>query len=42
VTLGKDESITLPGGEHYLIEKASDDLCLLEVTLPASFEMMAT
>lgn len=41
VALGQDESITLPGGERYSIASASNDLCLLEVTLPATFEMLS-
>jgi len=39
--LERDDSITLPGGDRYAFTDASDDLRLLEVTLPADFELRA-
>lgn len=37
-TLTRDDSLTLPGRDRYRFADASDDLQLLEVTLPATFE----
>lgn len=36
-TLVRDDSVTLPGRDRYAFSAASDDLQLLEVTLPATF-----
>lgn len=41
VTLGRDDSITLPGNDRYGLIDASADLRLLEVTLPADFDLQA-
>ena len=37
--LAVDDSITIPGGMAYALAPASPDLSLLEITLPANFEM---
>jgi mannose-6-phosphate isomerase-like protein (cupin superfamily) len=37
LTLGEDDSLAIPGGMAYAFENASDDLELLELTLPAAF-----
>ncbi|MCY7308004.1 MAG: cupin [Rhodoferax sp.] len=37
--LAVDDSITIPGGLAYALANASPDLSLLEITLPANFEM---
>jgi mannose-6-phosphate isomerase-like protein (cupin superfamily) len=39
--LSQDDSITLPSNDRYAFTEPSDDLRLLEVTLPASFELHA-
>ena len=40
--LGVDDSITIPGGMAYALNRCSTDLALLEVTLPESFETTST
>ncbi|WP_269511258.1 cupin [Burkholderia sp. IMCC1007] len=39
IVLNRDDSVTLPGAAPYAFEQCSDDLELLEVTLPADFSV---
>lgn len=41
LSLGPDDSLTLPGGERHALLAASDDLHLLDITLPADFEVLS-